>query len=1069
MAIANPAGQNSVPTYALRFSIVFLVFISSLNSALYSQVNAFWISGASDWNIPANWSGGVVPNNGGTTYNVFVDGGAPGVSSVNMNVNSTINQLNVDAGESVHIVDSRSLTLNTNAQVNNNGLITVTSSGNLTRIVVNNPGSPAGFFGTGQVTLAGGGAISGNGRITNGLGHGISGTGNIGLGSISFTNLGTVSAGIGESLMLDPVNLGAGTTSFDNQGVVQAAGGGLVTLTGSGFGEFGGSGEYRAEANSRIELISDVIVRSSRFATIGNGEIRAASGSNNTLNQVVNMGNFVRSDNGATSLVGSLTNSGQIAVNGGGNATRLRLQGNVLLNGGGDIALTGSNAGIDGNGRLTNVNNTISGNGTIGTGSLSVVNQGVIRAGAGNSLLLDPVNLGAGTISFDNQNIVAATGGGTVIMTGSGFGEFGGAGSYSAENGSQIQLETEVIVRNTTFSTSGSGTVQVSSGSNATLDGVANNGMLVREDNGALRIENSLSNAGTIRINGVGNATRLRSQGNVLLNGGGSILIAGSSAGIDGSGTITNVNNTISGNGRIGFNDISIINQGIVQAGAGESLLLDPRNNGAGVISFNNQNVVRAVGGGVITLTGSGFGEFGGAGVYQASDLSRIDLITEVIVRNTTFTTGGTGVIRTVSGSNATLDDVTINGNFERSDNGALNIVSSLTNVGTMTITGSGNATRLRSSGNATIGGGGSIVLAGSSAGIDGSGTLTNVNNTFSGNGSIGSNGISFINQGTVVTGSGQSLTIDPRNNGAGVPSFDNQGLLHAAGGTVIFTGSGFGEFANRNGGRVRIDSTLRLETSAIFSNQAGGRIEGNGVIENLASSFSNTGGVIAPGLSTGILTVQGNFSQGANGELEIEWGGATPGTLHDQLVVTGNVSLAGTLEVDLLAGITDPANPGTVQEFTFITYGGRTGTFQDLIYDGVDLTPLSLGSLTTFYAGNSGSSGLPGLFRRIEYESSEASFSNYLALPGDANGDGFVDGTDFGIWNANKFSSGTNWTTGDFNNDGVTDGSDFGIWNANKFTSVPDAARLSIVPEPANLTLCLVLACTAMRRRKNR
>ncbi len=54
--------------------------------------------------------------------------------------------------------------------------------------------------------------------------------------------------------------------------------------------------------------------------------------------------------------------------------------------------------------------------------------------------------------------------------------------------------------------------------------------------------------------------------------------------------------------------------------------------------------------------------------------------------------------------------------------------------------------------------------------------------------------------------------------------------------------------------------------------------------------------------------------------------------------------------------------------------------------------------------------------------------------LPGDANLDGTVNGGDFLIWNANKFSSTAAWCMADFNADGQTDGSDFLIWNANKF-----------------------------------
>lgn len=70
---------------------------------------------------------------------------------------------------------------------------------------------------------------------------------------------------------------------------------------------------------------------------------------------------------------------------------------------------------------------------------------------------------------------------------------------------------------------------------------------------------------------------------------------------------------------------------------------------------------------------------------------------------------------------------------------------------------------------------------------------------------------------------------------------------------------------------------------------------------------------------------------------------------------------------------------------------------------------------------------------------SPDTSFST--ALPGDANFDGSVDGTDLNIWMNHRFVSDTVWTTGDFNADGVTDGSDFNIWADNRFT-VAEIAR---------------------------
>jgi hypothetical protein len=63
----------------------------------------------------------------------------------------------------------------------------------------------------------------------------------------------------------------------------------------------------------------------------------------------------------------------------------------------------------------------------------------------------------------------------------------------------------------------------------------------------------------------------------------------------------------------------------------------------------------------------------------------------------------------------------------------------------------------------------------------------------------------------------------------------------------------------------------------------------------------------------------------------------------------------------------------------------------------------------------------------------------NVTLVPADFNGDNIVDGSDFNIWNANKFTDphATNaFVIGDANGDDVVDGSDFGIWNSLKFTS---------------------------------
>lgn len=57
--------------------------------------------------------------------------------------------------------------------------------------------------------------------------------------------------------------------------------------------------------------------------------------------------------------------------------------------------------------------------------------------------------------------------------------------------------------------------------------------------------------------------------------------------------------------------------------------------------------------------------------------------------------------------------------------------------------------------------------------------------------------------------------------------------------------------------------------------------------------------------------------------------------------------------------------------------------------------------------------------------------------VPADFNRDNVVDGSDFGIWNQNKFTfpASDHFIKGDANGDAAVDGSDFAIWNSLKFT----------------------------------
>ena len=76
---------------------------------------------------------------------------------------------------------------------------------------------------------------------------------------------------------------------------------------------------------------------------------------------------------------------------------------------------------------------------------------------------------------------------------------------------------------------------------------------------------------------------------------------------------------------------------------------------------------------------------------------------------------------------------------------------------------------------------------------------------------------------------------------------------------------------------------------------------------------LNNTSGTVAPGNGPGILHVGGSYTQGTDGTLEIELASAlgVSGWDFDQLDVTGNVTLAGTLDLQDVGGYMASAQLG--------------------------------------------------------------------------------------------------------------------------------------------------------------
>jgi len=184
---------------------------------------------------------------------------------------------------------------------------------------------------------------------------------------------------------------------------------------------------------------------------------------------------------------------------------------------------------------------------------------------------------------------------------------------------------------------------------------------------------------------------------------------------------------------------------------------------------------------------------------------------------------------------------------------------------------------------------------------------------------------------------------------------FVNDGLVQVNAGSLVFPlgmDNGENTTINLNGGTLDPGDELILAS--------GDSLIGSGT---LAANLVN-GGTVSPGESPGIITVDGDYTQQADGTLEIQLGGTIAGTGYDQLVVTGTATMNGTLIVSLWGGFM----PELGDTFFIIDHSGEgssgTGDFDtinlptldgdleleaDFRGEGVTLTVVGVGGYTLF------------------------------------------------------------------------------------------------------------------------
>jgi hypothetical protein len=351
-----------------------------------------------------------------------------------------------------------------------------------------------------------------------------------------------------------------------------------------------------------------------------------------------------------------------------------------------------------------------------------------------------------------------------------------------------VQLYGSTDIQGGTLSNNGGTFFGTPSGNVAYLDGSTNgpitiHGTYTSDFNTDTYIAGTLNNNNNLQLNGgSGTSSYLIAWGNLTLQGGGTVTMytgaaSGGNAFIEqafGGLTLTNVNNTIQGEGIIGNNGLTLINQsgGTIDAnstGGGQATYLALQG-----LALTNTGLVEATNNGVLDISGVTVNNAGGNITATGAGAS-VQLYGSTDIQGGTLNNNGGAFFGTPSGNVAYLDGstygpITINGTYTSDLNAETYIAGTLNNNSNFQLNGgSGTNSYLIAWGNLTLQGGGTVTMyAGTGGGnafieqASGGLTLTNVNNTIQGSGIIGNNGLTLVNQATIdanSTGAGRFRT----------------------------------------------------------------------------------------------------------------------------------------------------------------------------------------------------------------------------------------------------------------------------------------------------------------------
>jgi fibronectin-binding autotransporter adhesin len=535
--------------------------------------------------------------------------------------------------------------------------------------------------------------------------------------------------------------------------------------------------------------------------------------------------------------------------------------------------------------------------------------SGAINVTSGDTLTLNDGMNWTGGVNINGPGTISLPSGQTLAMSGAasrGFinaATFNNAGTTTSNiGGSQLVLNNSSIFNNSgTFRFLGNGdNISVSVGT-----GTFNN-------TGTLEVSGAITNAvNNVALTNTG-GTLASGTGTLNLNSDGShsgaITITGTAVNFA-AGT-HNVTGTLTAAPGSAFN----VTGATVNLGDGSALsLADNLNFASGAINLTGFAAGTTINAGsTLTLSGQNFGSTGkltNQGTFNAASTTLGgSLVNEGTFNVTTGNVTVSGGVSSLSGAITVAPGRTL----DVAGTGLDWQGGTLAGTGTYNLTGglsiSGSGARVLNGPTFTIN---NLSLPGGSLDVQaGTLNLTGAASTSAGatllvsGGSFTSTG-TLANAGTFSKSSAGTTTI--------TAAFSNAGTVNANAGVLDFTG-----------GYVQSAGQVMLGGGALAGNLTlnGGTLGGAGT---LTGNLVNTSGIVAPGNSPGLLTVAGDYTQGAGGQLNIELGGTVPGTGYDRLSVAGNATLDGTVLVTIPGAFA----PGTGDLFDFMTIGGiRSGSF---------------------------------------------------------------------------------------------------------------------------------------------